>query len=214
MICSTPSLGGCGWSLAVPGPAMPAVQSGELYGEMKVINLFAGPGAGKTTIGAVLFGMLKMAGYEAEFVPEFVKIMHWANARTALEDELYLFSKQAHRLHVLRRQPLDFVVMDGPLLNALVYQPADYFPSFPGLVLDVFRSYDNVNFFIERVKPYSPLGRSQDEPQARTKCKEIAQMLDDLRVPLAGTIPGDERAAGRIFALVTGKQPQEAPRLA
>ena len=38
---------------------------------MKVINLFAGPGAGKSTTAAGLFHLMKIAGMNVELVTEF-----------------------------------------------------------------------------------------------------------------------------------------------
>lgn len=42
-----------------------------------VINLFAGPGAGKSTTAARLFSTLKLRGKNAELVQEFAKGAAW-----------------------------------------------------------------------------------------------------------------------------------------
>lgn len=173
---------------------------------MKVVNLFAGPGAGKSTTGAMLYGMLQLAGYAAEYVPEFAKVLTWQNHTTALKDQLYLFAKQDHRLEVLRGQPLDFVIMDGPLLNAAMYVQGDYFKNFEPLVVEVFNSYDNVNFFLERnrSKKYQRAGRSQDSEQAAQLCEQTLALLERYQVPFT-RIPVTDRCQEVIFKELTGR---------
>jgi adenylylsulfate kinase-like enzyme len=41
--------------------------------KLHVINLFGGPGTGKSTLAAALFTDLKMKGINAELVTEFAK---------------------------------------------------------------------------------------------------------------------------------------------
>jgi hypothetical protein len=173
---------------------------------MKVVNLFAGPGAGKSTTGAMLFGMLQIAGYAAEYVPEFAKVLTWQNHTTALKDQLYLFAKQDHRLEVLREQPLDFVIMDGPLLNAAMYVQRDYFKNFEPLVVEVFNSYDNANFFLERNphKKYQRTGRNQDPEQAAKLCEQTLALLNRYRVPFT-RIPVTDSCQENIFTALTGR---------
>ena len=42
-----------------------------------IVNLYGGPGCGKSTGAAYLFSKLKMAGVDAEYVPEFAKDKVW-----------------------------------------------------------------------------------------------------------------------------------------
>lgn len=44
---------------------------------MLLINFFGAPGAGKSTASAYIFSKLKMAGVNAEYVPEFAKDKVW-----------------------------------------------------------------------------------------------------------------------------------------
>lgn len=44
---------------------------------MKVINLFGGPGIGKSTLAAGLFEHMKIAGFNVELVNEYAKDMVW-----------------------------------------------------------------------------------------------------------------------------------------
>jgi hypothetical protein len=175
---------------------------------MKVVNLFAGPGVGKSTTGAVLYGMLSMAGFRAEYVPEFAKFLTWQKHEAALADQLYLFAKQDHRLEVLRNAPLDFVIMDGPLPNAVLYLRGDYFPSFSRLVMEVFASYDNVNFFLDRNPQltYQTAGRSETAQEAEALCLRVLALLAQHSVPFSRVSVGPQ-LPGELFQRLTGQPP-------
>lgn len=181
---------------------------------MKVVNLFAGPGVGKSTTSAVLYGMLSMAGYRAEYVPEFAKFLTWQKHEAALRDQLYLFAKQDHRLEVLRKAPLDFVIMDGPLPNSILYlKDRAYFSSFEPLVMEVFFSYDNVNFFLERndSAEYQQQGRNESEQEAIELCDRTLELLKKHRVPHE-KVPVDHRLPGLLFSRLTSQRPPLSAR--
>ena len=176
---------------------------------MKVVNLFAGPGVGKSTTSAVLYGMLSMAGYSAEYVPEFAKFLTWQKHEAALDDQLYLFAKQDHRLEVLRKAPLDFVIMDGPLPNSVLYlKDRPYFSYFEPMVMEVFFSYDNVNFFLERNESaqYQQQGRSQSQKEAMELCEQTLKLLEKHRVPYE-KVAVDYRLPGLLFSRLTNRSP-------
>ena len=42
-----------------------------------IVNLYGGPGSGKSTGAAYIFSMLKMVGVDAEYVTEFAKDKVW-----------------------------------------------------------------------------------------------------------------------------------------
>ncbi len=180
---------------------------------MKVVNLFAGPGVGKSTTGAVLYGMLSMASYRAEYVPEFAKFLTWQKHEAALRDQLYLFAKQDHRLEVLRNAPLDFVIMDGPLPNSSLYlKGRDYFPSFENLVMEVFASYENVNFFLDRNRAvtYQQDGRNESPEEAQELCARTLELLEKYQVPYS-RVSVDHRLPGELFRRLTGREPPLLP---
>ncbi len=126
-----------------------------------VVNLTGAPGAGKSTGAATIFAELKKLGINAELVTEFAKDKTWEHNMTALNCQEYVFGKQSYRLNRCR-DDVDVIVTDSPLPLGLIYNnnPAlDH--HFTEVVLNVFNTYDNINFFINRVKPYNPKGRNQ-----------------------------------------------------
>jgi ATP:corrinoid adenosyltransferase len=53
---------------------------------MKVINLWAGPGAGKSTTASGLFYLMKTADMQVELVTEYAKDMTWEGRHEVLQD--------------------------------------------------------------------------------------------------------------------------------
>lgn len=71
--------------------------------KQKVINLYGGPGTGKSTTAAMLFAKMKLAGFNCEYVPEFAKDLNAAVniLKKGLQD-LYDFTS-AELTEVVRR---------------------------------------------------------------------------------------------------------------
>lgn len=167
---------------------------------MKVINLFGGPGSGKSTTAAELFSMMKHRGKRVELVTETAKDLTWENNVTLLEDSLWVLAEQNRRLHRLKHQ-VDIAITDSPLLLALAYGNQGLYkePWFEHAVTSLFNHYDNANFFIIRQKPYEQFGRSQTEVEALDKDVLIKQML---HVYPHQFVTGDEEAAAEIYRSV------------
>lgn len=132
---------------------------------MKVINLFAGPGAGKSTAAAGLFHIMKNHGHKVELVTEYAKDIVWADRHKELNDQLYITAKQNHRLFLLKDK-VEWAITDSPLLLSAVYcrmMPSSYIP----FLVDVFHDYDNYAVVVRRTKPYVLFGRNQTEEEAK-----------------------------------------------
>lgn len=165
---------------------MTGLKPGQLqYANTKVINLWAGPGAGKSTLAAGLFFLMKTKGHKVELVTEFAKELVYAKRWTALNDQEYVTNVQNQRLERLVGQ-VDYIITDSPLPLAEIYvQGEDYYRKHcTEHAWDLFARYDNVNLFVNRVKPYAEYGRTQSEDQARTideKLRDLtAGMIDDV----------------------------------
>jgi hypothetical protein len=147
---------------------------------MLVINLFAPPGSGKSTLAAGVFYDLKSQGVNAELAGEFAKDLVWAGRQNCLRDQLYVFGKQHYRIHRLKND-VDVVVVDSPILLGLAY--AEHYPDcFKQTVKWAFDQYNNLNFYVNRVKPYNPKGRNQTEEESDAKGVEIQNLLSDYKV--------------------------------
>lgn len=146
-----------------------------------VINLFGAPGAGKSTGAAVVFAALKQAGINAELITEFAKDKTWEHNATALGCQEYVFGKQSYRLARCKAD-VDVIVTDSPLPLSILYtqDPALLADgAFQKVVMNVFNSYHNCNYFINRTKKYNPKGRNQTEEQSDAIAGLTLKLLED-----------------------------------
>lgn len=145
---------------------------------MLVINLFGAPGAGKSTGAARIFAELKMAGVNAELVTEYAKDRVWEEDDISLGDQIYVFGKQEHRINRLRGK-VDVVITDSPILLSGFYNnDEDISDELEALIDRVFKSYQNINIFIDRAKPYNPTGRLQTEKESDAMVDKINTYLE------------------------------------
>lgn len=142
---------------------------------MIVVNLFGGPGCGKSTTAARLFSDLKSLGFTCEYVTEFAKDLTWEENYTALGCQEYVFGNQVYKLEKLNGK-VDIVVTDSPLPLSIIYnkESSEHFQNF---VFEVFNKYDNINIFIERSGRYETAGRKETLEQAMEIDKEIFNLL-------------------------------------
>lgn len=147
-----------------------------------VINLFGGPGTGKSTLASELFALMKWKEYNVELIDEYAKELSWSKRTEDLGDQLYVVAKQQHKMARLRDK-VDCIITDSPLVMALPYCKPDYYPeTFPKLVWDVFDSYTNVNIFLKRHKPFHGVGRHHTEEESKYMDGVIKLMLYDAGV--------------------------------
>lgn len=145
-----------------------------------IVNLFAGPGAGKSTLAALVFGNLKQSGICAELVGEYAKDLTWAGRQDVLSGNQYLiYGKQKSRIETLIGK-VPVIVTDSPLALSIPYTSC---PLLKQSILNdckEIRSREGVrhlDFFIVRTKDYEPRGRNQTEEDARRLDGEIQRLL-------------------------------------
>ncbi len=138
-----------------------------------VVNLYGGPGTGKSTTMANIFSLMKMCGASVEMSPEWFKSAVWAGETHVLKDQLLIFAKQNHQLRQLNGK-VDFIITDAPLLLGLVY---DDDPRLAELVRHTYGSYLNVHIFLNRLKPFFQGGRVHNEDQSRELDGRVREML-------------------------------------
>ncbi len=140
-----------------------------------VVNMFASPGSGKSTLASYTFAKLKMLGVNCELVTEFAKDKVWENNNTALANQLYVFAKQYYRVDRCADK-VDVIITDSPLaLSPMYNKDPDIHEPLKQLALKIANKYNNLNYFIRRIKKYNPIGRLQTEAES----DEIAVKLRD-----------------------------------
>lgn len=164
------------------------------------INLLGGPGSGKSTTAAGVFYKLKLAGVNCELITEYAKDKTWLKDYRTLENQIYVFANQYHRLWRVADQ-VDVVVTDSPILLSAVY--GDTSDIFKALVIETFYQYQNYTYFVNRVKPYNPSGRSQNEEQAKLIDSSILDTLMRYEVEYK-EVSGNESAVETIVREILG----------
>jgi nicotinamide riboside kinase len=155
--------------------------------ETIVLNLVAGPGAGKSTMAADIFARLKWAGVNCELATEFAKDKVWEESFKVLDSQFYVFGKQYHKIFRLLNK-VDVIITDAPLIFSAMYydeygDPNNYNPFFNNFVAHAFNSFNNQTYFVNRLKPYNPKGRMQDADGARCLDNKVIRLLDKYNCP-------------------------------
>lgn len=142
-----------------------------------VINLIGGPGSGKSTCASGIFYELKKLGINCEMALEFAKDKVWEESYRTMDDQIYIFGKQFHKIWRLKDK-VNVIITDSPLLVSIYYNK-DYSNYFDKLVLEQYNRFNNKLFFIERNDSYQTEGRIQTKEEAEKIDKEIKDILQN-----------------------------------
>lgn len=173
-----------------------------------IINIFGGPGVGKSTVAAGLFSLMKKEGYNVEFVTEYAKELTYEGRYNVLEqDQLYIFAKQ-HRKILRLKYEVDYIISDSPLLLSVVYSELNPYnihdhELFKKLVYDINSKYHNLNIFLKRngKHEYKQEGRYQDKEGAMFVDKAIESVLSKQNDKIT-FINYDDKTVLQIFKLL------------
>lgn len=143
-----------------------------------LINLFGGPGTGKSTMMARLFSELKFDNIDSEMAPEYAKDLVWEGSDNLLRtQQLHLLGEQHRRINRLYGK-VQVAITDCPLVNfALFIPPTNTILN--ALINEEANSFKHLNILLTRVKPYNPNGRYQTEDQAREMDIRLKTILQE-----------------------------------
>lgn len=144
-----------------------------------VLNLFGGPGIGKTTAAAKIFVELKMLGLEAANPEEHAKLAIWKGRPDLLDQQLVILGQSWETLHALSDK-VDVVVMDSPLMLCSVYAGDREALHFHKTVADFHKRMPRINIMLERPDglSYSQRGRREDQSTASAIDTKVKMALD------------------------------------
>ena len=164
-----------------------------------LVNLFAGPGAGKSTGAAYIFAKLKMAGVDAELVTEYAKDRVWQEDQFPLQRcQLYVTGKQLLRIERVLGK-VDVVITDSPVAIGSMY--TDEKP-YKDACIYAGKKYENsLNVFIRRHKSYNPNGRNQSEEEAKQIDEKIMNMFTENNMSFM-TIAGTENGYDDLVEII------------
>lgn len=85
-----------------------------------LINIYGGPGTGKTTVAAVLFARMKQKGMFVDMCMEYAKELVYTGKLRGT-NEYAIWDEQRRRHNVMLHGGVDFVITDAPLMQKVVY---------------------------------------------------------------------------------------------
>lgn len=130
------------------------------------VNLFGGPGAGKTVMAARMFAGLKMMGVEAMNPEEHAKLAILSGRPWLLDEQIIMAGKTMETMFNLKDKA-SVIIMDSPILLCSVYGKREP-PAFHSLIEDVHKRFNHVNIMVIRDEKagYDPSNRREDQEQA------------------------------------------------
>ena len=147
-----------------------------------VINLIGGPGSGKSTTMAGVFYELKKRGVNCEMVPEYAKDRVYEEAFNTLQDQIYVFAKQSHKIWRLKDK-VDIIVMDASLLTIPIYDKT-HNSILKKMVIEEFNRSENLVYFIDRVGiEYKNEGRTESFTEAQAIDKHYVDICKEYHIP-------------------------------
>lgn len=149
-----------------------------------LINVFGGPGIGKSTFAALLFAALKMRDVSAEITTEYAKdLLRDGRGHVLSEDQIEVFAAQRRR-HRRLLGKVDLAVTDSPVLLCSIYAPAHYPESYHALVRWAHDEIPSVNLLLQRhAGRYEVEGRIHSETVARAIDQAITDLLERYAIP-------------------------------
>jgi tRNA uridine 5-carbamoylmethylation protein Kti12 len=138
-----------------------------------VVNLFGGPGSGKSTLSCELFALLKRHNYQVELVREYAK--DWAYEKRHIDTlmkQTYILTKQARRESMLYGK-VNCIITDCPIaLSGFYCEKYLHSNSMTNLVKEFLKEsqahdVEHIYFQVPRRKKYNPNGRFETEEQAK-----------------------------------------------
>jgi len=162
----------------------------------KVINIFGGPGIGKTATAWSFAGYLKNKEFLVEYASEYAKeLAYRENSKEDFDNQISLFAEQNRRIYSLINKELDYIITDCPILQCHPYigQSHSHFKTnrfeweqhLEWFILKTFNMYQNINFLMIRDpnKRYIQKGRFQDKAKAIEIDKQTEEILDKFQIP-------------------------------
>lgn len=167
--------------------------SDSSLGSALVVNIFGGPGSGKSVLASDLFVHLKKRGIEAACPEEHAKKAIWSGQPWLLDEQIVLVGRTWETIHMLLDK-VDVILIDSPLLLCSVYAKAGEPSSFHDLTAFLHRRTRRINILLKRSPDlaYSTNGRRETADQALTVDDKIQSALRLSGEPFVTATSGED----------------------
>jgi nicotinamide riboside kinase len=172
-----------------------------------IVNLYGGPGTGKSTTAAGIYYYSKLDGINSELVREYVKKWAWENKQITKYDQNYILAKQISAQSALYNK-VPLIITDSPIWLSPIYEN-----KYQGntKTLDVINNHItqatndgviNLHFFIKRSKSYEQAGRYENEEHAKQIDADIINFLTAQNINFTIVQEDTEKVAPVIYTKV------------
>lgn len=146
------------------------------------INFFGGPGAGKSVIAKYVASIFQRDGYNIEYISEYIKTMARQNLVPCSFDVIKILAEQMVMEDIPLRTGVQVIVSDSPIYMQCVYCKVygGYLYEEMKALADRFEDiYPSFNIFLRRGNlPYETNGRYETYELAKQRDKAILKFLD------------------------------------
>lgn len=124
-----------------------------------------------------------MRSYNVELVTEFAKDKIWDDQLNAMNNQAYIFGEQYQRLFRLEKK-VDIVITDSPLPFSIIFNNNSALrKNFEKAVLDVYNSYNNIDFFIHNItKNFTQTGRRENKEESLIVEQKMKKLLKENKI--------------------------------
>lgn len=178
-----------------------------------IINLFGGPGIGKSTQSSGLFTEMKKHHMSVEYTYEFPKEVAWEGNVSQLRDQFFITANQHRNISRLYGK-VEYIIVDSPIVLGCFYEqrygegyPASIYgmSGLSNFLWKLFNQYDNINILLNRNnETYDTNGRLQNLQEAQEIDEDIKQTLLINSIPFTEFSVGTNTAVD-IFNYITQK---------
>ena len=168
-----------------------------------VANLLSGPSGRKSTIAAGIFFDLKSKGINCEIATEHAKDLIYNKDMDTINDQIYLFGNQFHRINRLLGE-VDVIVCDSPILLTSIYDKHKR-PTLEKLSVEEHKKMWTYNVFLKRSGEHDPNGRIHNKEQSVEIDRRILDLLDKYKEcyeTFEGTPEGKDKIVSKIISLL------------
>lgn len=160
---------------------------------MLIVEFFAGPGSGKTTMASGLWSSLKAEGYICEFVREYAQELIFQGRSWLLSEQVIVNAGQLEKYAQLRHARCPLAIADSSgTLGRIYSDPGDSVNThLRNLIDEYYASRLRVlKVFVRRVKRYTSFGRGSSEELARSRDERIYRELGPFDYIIDGSPEG------------------------
>lgn len=166
------------------------------------INIWGGPGTGKSIVAAQLFTTLKLQGVSCDMAREFAKELTWAKAIHQYE-QLEISTEQYRRQRTLQGT-VSVVVTDAAIPQGTLYAPESYRENLLQSLIALTQDWRSLNVLLHPAKGalYEQAGRSESPEGAEIRHELVCDLARRLcgasllEVTLPEAVPAILKAAG------------------